>query len=209
MDSKELEKRLQVVEDTIQIDRLQKIYGYYIDNGQQQKALDLFSDNAESIEIADRGVFKGKEGVHRFFFEYLGGGRRKEGDAEELPSSGIMLFHQMHQGVITVAPDGKTAEGRWYLVMIQAWPVNPGESPRSVLGHGVYENEFVKEDGVWRFQKMFMSLDFRSPIEGGWVEIPVVSGGRAPQSDEPPTAYHPYPDRRIVPFHWKHPVTGK
>ena len=34
MDSKEFEQRLQFVEDTLQIDRLEKIYGYYLDNGQ-------------------------------------------------------------------------------------------------------------------------------------------------------------------------------
>lgn len=42
MDLRELEKRLQVVEDTIEIDRLEKIYGYYLDNGQMQKVVDLF-----------------------------------------------------------------------------------------------------------------------------------------------------------------------
>jgi hypothetical protein len=208
VDLKELEKRLQVVEDTIQIDRLEKIYGYYLDNGQQQKVVDLFSDNAESIEIADRGVFKGKEGIRRFFFEYLGGGRLN-GDAQELSSTGIMLFHMQHQGVITVDPDGKTAKGRWYMMMVQAFPAETGGPPRSVLGHGVYENEFIKEDGVWKIKKMFMSLHFRSPIEGGWVDTPVIAGGRAPQSDAPPTAYNPYPNMEIVPFHWKHPVTGE
>jgi len=198
MNLEELGKRLQAVEDILQIDKLEKIYGYYLDNGQNQKIVDLFSDNAESIEISDRGVFKGKDGIRRFFFRYLGQGEK--GDMEEIPP-GRLLIHQQHQGVIDVAPDGRTAKGRWYLLMIQAWPVD-GQK-RSVLGHGVYENEFIKEDGVWKFKKMFMSLNFRSPIAEGWVDIPVVSAGRAPQSDTPPTAYHPYPDMKIVPFHWE------
>lgn len=205
MNLKEMEKRLQVVEDIQQIDKLEKIYGYYLDNGQNQKCVDLFSDNAESIEISDRGVFKGKEGIRRFFFRYLGQGEK--GDLPEI-TPGRMLFHMQHQGVIDVAPDGKTAKGRWYLLMIQAWPEVPGGPDRSVIGHGIYENEFVKEDGVWKFQKMFMSLNFRSPIPEGWVTTPVVGAGRASHSDAPPTAYHPYPNLKIVPFHWKHPVTG-
>jgi hypothetical protein len=197
MDLKEIAKRLQVVEDTLQIDKLEKVYGYYLDNGQNEKCAELFSDNAESIEISDRGVFKGKEGIRRFFFRYL-----EHGESADMPelTPGRLLIHQQHQGVIDIAPDGKTAKGRWYLLMIQAWPVDGKE--RSVLGHGVYENEFVKEDGVWKFKKMFMSLNFRSPIAEGWVDIPVVSAGRAPQSDLPPTAYHPYPGMKIVPFHW-------
>ncbi len=200
MDIQEMEKRLQRVEDILEIDKLEKIYGYYLDYGQNEKVLDMFSDNAESIEISDRGVFKGKEGIRKFFLKYISSHGQETADLKELPH-GRMVIHQQHQGVINVAEDGKTAKGRWYLIMIQAWPVD-GE-PRSVLGHGVYENEFVKENGKWKFSKMFMSLDFRSPIEGGWVDIPVVSAGRSPLSDEPPTSYHPYPDLKMVPFHWE------
>jgi hypothetical protein len=206
MNSKNLEKRLEAVEDWIQIDRLEKIYGYYLDNGQMQKLVDLFSDNAESIEIGDRGVFKGKEGIRRFFFSYLGQGQ--DGDQSEIPP-GKMAFHMQHQGVITVDPDGKTAKGRWYLVMIQARPIRPGGPTRSILGHGVYENEFIKETGVWKFKKMFMSLHCRSPIGEGWAEMPNMAVGSAPGRDEEPTFYHPYPNMKILPFHWKHPVTGK
>jgi hypothetical protein len=199
MNLEEMAKRLQVVEDIQQIDKLEKVYGYYLDNGQNKKILDLFSDNAESIEISDRGVFKEKKGIRDFFLRYIKAG--DDGDLKEIPP-GRMLIHMQHQGVIDVAPDGRTAKGRWYLLMIQAWPVEGRE--RSVLGHGVYENEFVKEDGVWKFQKMFMSLNFRSPIGEGWVDIPVVSPGRSALSDAPPTAYYPYPDIKLVPFHWEH-----
>ena len=209
MSPNDLEKRIQAIEDWIEIDRLEKIYGYYLDNGQMQKVVDCFSDNMESIEIGDRGVFKGKEGLRKFFFEYLGrGGEGKPGDATKLPP-GRLAFHMQHQGVITIDPDGKTAKGRWYLVMIQARPIEKGGSPRSILGHGVYENEFVKEDGVWKFKKMFMSLHYRSPIGEGWAELPNMSIGHAPGYDELPTFYHPYPDIQIYPFHFKHPVTGK
>jgi hypothetical protein len=207
MSQKNIEERLQVIEDIIEIDRLEKIYGYYLDNGQMQKIVDCFSDNAESIEIGDRGVFKGKEGIKKFFFGYLGRGGGG-GDLQELRPGG-MAFHMQHQGVVTVDPDGKTAKGRWYLVMIQSRPIEPGGPNRSILGHGVYENEFVKEDGVWKFKKMFMSLHYRSPIGEGWAEMPNMAIGNAPGRDEEPTFYHPYPNMKMLPFHWKHPVTGK
>lgn len=72
MNQQEMEARLQMVEDTLQIDKLEKIYGYYLDNGMFQEVIDLFSDNTESVEVGDRGVFKGKDGVKRFFWNYLG-----------------------------------------------------------------------------------------------------------------------------------------
>ena len=37
MDVKELEARLMVMEDIMQIDRLEKIYGYYLDNQYSKK----------------------------------------------------------------------------------------------------------------------------------------------------------------------------
>jgi hypothetical protein len=202
MSLKDLEARMQKVEDILAIDRLQKIYGYYLDNRMVKESIDLFSDNCESIEIADRGVFKGKEGVRRFFNGFMG-------KANILDLPGAMGFHMQHQGVVTVDPDGKTAKGRWYIVMILAIPIEPGGLIKSVLSHGVYENEFIKEDGVWKYKKMFMGLHYRSPIEGGWATTPVIGEGMASQADAPPTAYHPYPNIVKLPVHFKHPVTGK
>jgi len=202
MDISEMAARLQRVEDIIEIDRLEKIYGYYLDNGRFKEVIDLFSDAAEFLEVGDRGVFRGKAGVERFFWEYLGrGGQPRE--------PGEMAFHMQHQGVIDVAPDGQTAKGRWYCTMIQARPVEKGGPTRSVLGHGVYENDFIKEDGKWKFKKLFYSLHYRSPIAEGWAQTPMIAAGIAPGADAPPTAYHPYPSIAFVPFHWKHPITGK
>jgi hypothetical protein len=202
MDSFQLEKEVQNIKDQMAIDRLEKIYGYYLDNRMFKEALECFSENAESIEIGDRGVFKGYAGIKRFFFGFMG-------KQHEKPESGRFAFHMQHQGVVTVAPDGKTAKGRWYLVMLQARPYPPNGPIRSVLGHGVYENEFIKEDGVWKFSKMFMALHYRSPIAEGWATTPVMAQGTSMDADAPPTAYHPFPDIEVVPVHWKHPVTGK
>ena len=68
----ELEKRMTRLEDVRQIQRLQRIYGYYRDYGDWEKCVDLFSDNAESIEVADHGVYKGKDGIRRYYLEELG-----------------------------------------------------------------------------------------------------------------------------------------
>ena len=89
MNQKEMEARLQRVEDTIEIDRLEKIYGYYLDNGKFMEVVDLFSDNTESVEVGDRGVFKGKEGVKKFFWGYLGknGAPRPPGGPTRSPMS--------------------------------------------------------------------------------------------------------------------------
>ncbi len=197
----EMEARLRNVEDQLAIDKLEKMYGYYLDNGKLEEAIDLFSDDTEFMEIGNRGVFKGKEGVKKFFRGFMAKGL-------EGKSTGRMVFHHQLQSVITVNPGGTTANGRWYILMIMALPEEPGGPMTSVLGHGVYENEFVKEGGKWKFKKMFMGLHFTSPINKGWTEVPVMGMYPVPEADAPSTGYSPYPNIRYVPFHWKEPAQG-
>ena len=201
----DLEARMTRLEDIKQIEKLQRIYGYYRDYGDWQKVVDLFSDDAESVEVADHGVYLGKQGVKRFYLELLGG---------EPPRVGMLSINMQIQGVITVDPNGKTAKGRWYGFMIEARPIaslHEGEL-RQTWGHGIYENEYVKEDGKWKIKKLHFYLNFRTPYEDGWLKTPVV-GQNGPDKEVPPdlrpTAYHPYPSGFHVPCHWKHPITGK
>jgi hypothetical protein len=202
MNLKELEARITLLEDIEEINKLQRIYGYYLDNGMQDKIVGLFSDDTESVEVADRGVFLGKEGVKKFFLGYLGKGGKPRPPGE-------MAYHTQLQGVVNVDPGGKTAKGRWYCLMIQSHlKVEPGV-PRAAWGFGVYENEYVKENGKWKFKKLYFNLTFRTPYEDGWVKTPMVAGGLAKGADGPPTAYSPYPNQKLVPFHWKHPITGE
>ena len=199
MDNAELEARLTRIEDTLAIDKLEKVYGYYLDNEMFRETVDLFSEYAVSIEIADRGLFRGKEGVRRFFMEYMArSGKPRPRD--------YFALHMQHQGVIDIAPDGRTAKGRWYCLMLQARPVEQDGPVRSVIGHGVYENEFVKEAGEWKFSKVHYNLHFRAPLPEGWAVTPVTNESKGVYSvppDAAPTAYHPYPDMRPLPLHWR------
>ena len=74
----ELQARIQRLEDIKQIEHLQKIYGYYSDYGEWQKIVDLFADNDASVEEADRGVYKGKEGISRYYLDLLGNGGKPQ-----------------------------------------------------------------------------------------------------------------------------------
>ena len=71
----ELQARIQRLDDTKQIEKLQRIYGYYRDYGDWEKVVDLWSDNADSIEVADHGVYKGKAGVRRYYIDLIKGGK--------------------------------------------------------------------------------------------------------------------------------------
>jgi hypothetical protein len=204
----ELEARITRLADIKEIKKLQSIYGYYQDYCEWQKIVDLFTDNDPSVEEADRGVYRSKESVRRYFIDLLGGGPDKPVRPGYL---GIMF---QLQGVVTVESDGKTAKGRWYGMGMEAKPtisVHEGELRQTWI-HGIYENEYVKESGKWKFKKLHFNLVFRTPFEDGWLKVPVV-GQNGPDKvikpDAPPAAYSPYPSGYHVPFSFKHPITGK
>jgi hypothetical protein len=73
----ELQARLTRLDDIKNIENLQKIYGYYQDYGDWEKIVDLFTDDDPSVEEADRGVYRGKARVRRYFVDLIGGGPGK------------------------------------------------------------------------------------------------------------------------------------
>jgi hypothetical protein len=204
----ELQKRIQRLEDIKQIERLQRIYGYYQDYEEWEKVVDLFSDNAESVEIADHGVYKGKDSIRRYYIDLIKGGK----DAKH--RVGFMSIGMQIQGVVTVEPDGVNARGRWYGFFVEARPtlsLHEGEL-RQLWAHGIYENEYVKENGKWLLKKLHFFLNFRTPYEDGWLKTPVVGHTGPSQEvppDAPPTSFFPYPSGVHFPVHFKHPITGK
>ena len=67
------------------------------------------------------------------------------------------------QPLITVAPDGQRA---W--VRSRALSELGTFGAVGVWGDGVYENEFVKENGVWKFKHDHVFTTFFAPYEPGW-----------------------------------------
>jgi hypothetical protein len=204
----ELQARIQRLDDIKQIEQLQKIYGYYMDYADWQKVVDLFADEDPSVEEADRGVYKGKEGIKRYYVDLMGGGPGKA------PRPGWLSIVFQLQGVVTCDVGATTAKARWYGMGMEAkstTSLHEGELRQTWIS-GVYENEYVKEDGKWKIKKLHFNLTFRTPYEDGWLKVPVVGQTGPDKSippDEPPTAYRPYPSGYHVPVSFKHPITGK
>ena len=144
-----LENRLSTLEDIEEIKKLQRIYGYYLDNRMADEIIDLFSDNTEYAEFGG-GLYLGKDGVNRLFKRFSG--QRQEG---------TMGLHAIQQAVVNVDPNGETAKGRWRVKWTLAVPID-GEL-KAMWGQGHYENEYIKEEGTWKFKI------FRFSVAGGFV----------------------------------------
>ena len=190
-----LEHDIALLESEKAIEKLQRIYGFYTDKQLWSQAADLFATNG-TIEVGGRGVYVGKE--HVLAFLKLNG--------PEFPQTG-RLFDQMQlQPIVHVAPDGLSAKGRWHMFAQEAVH---GEYAR--WGLGVFENEYVKEGGVWKIQRLHLYSTMYTPYEDGWAKTALPNEGPSAglPPDRPPSVdYKPFPAAYVVPFHYENPVTS-
>src|SRR5690554_2272038 len=70
----QLEEEVDTARSIQQIERLQRAYGYYLDKARWDEAVDLLTDDC-TVEIAGRGVYRGRDRALVLFRDVLGGGR--------------------------------------------------------------------------------------------------------------------------------------
>jgi len=206
----ELEAEVTRLEDMQEIEDLERMYGYYFDSRKMKEIVDLFSEDTESVEIESHGQFLGKDGVRKMYLQAAGGeatdGQGKQVSSRpRLPGTGTVIIQL--DGVVTLAPEGRTAKGRWHTWLAETFPF--GGTLGQYWLHGYYENEFVKEKGRWFFKKLFWNTTFYTRFETGWIVQPIVGFLPMPNPDNPPTAFHPYPSGYRFPYSFPHPVTGQ
>ncbi len=189
-----LEARLTRIEDINAIKRLQRAYGYYIDEGQWDDVADLFADGA-SVEIGFDGIYRGKEHI-RQYFRALGNGR------QGLAPGQLNEYMQL-MPVITVQPGGQRANGTWRAVILA------GQLGKDAYwSEGPYENEYVKENGVWKIGRLHWFQTLWVPYESGWAKQGDTNGARfigAKLKPDAPTSvqYKTWPGAFTPPFHFR------
>ena len=212
-----LTRQVGVLEDIHAIRRLQHLYGYFIDKCLYDETVDLFDEDGEVRFMG--GIFKGKTGVRRL---YVGRFRKNFTNDFNGPVRGFLLDHPQLQDVIDVAPDRKTAKARARSLM-QAGrhesETESGQLPRQWWEGGIYENEYVNHDGVWKIKVLDYNPLWHGTFEKGWAHTPpnFVPFFTKTYPEDPlgpdllATEPHRvlWPETAVVPFHCPHPVTGK
>ena len=192
------EQGIQRVEDWYEIENLESAYGYYLDKDLWNDLADLFSADG-SMELAQRGVYQGRERVRAFLLQVFG--RGKEG-----PVANRLGNHMQLQPVIDVDPDGQHANIRIRMLQQMSF------GPRASLGAAVYENTAVKEDGRWKLQVDHTYNTLASSYDGGWTHAAsrgVPGEDKALPPDAPPTThFEMFPVVYDIPFHYANPVSG-
>ena len=150
-----------------------------------------------------QGVYVGRKRV-REFLNLLGPHGLKEGWLND---------HIQLQTIVDVSADGNTA---W--VRSRELGMTGEYQKQGAWSEGIYENTFVKQDGVWKIKALRYYPFWHGSFEDGWAKTPMdfipMANTTWPQDPLDPDALidpapRLWPATDIVPFHYPHPVTGQ
>ena len=207
MNLKELQKKVEILEEEIgilkdieQINVLQRAYGYYMDNLMYDDAADLFTDDG----YAEFGptILVGQDKIRNSF---------RNMTKKPFEGTKKLFLHMQLQGVVHVAQGSQTAKGRWQMLCLSVDYLGkpPGELT-PIISHGVYENEYAKEDRTWKIKKLIFNSSFHSTLYDGWVKTTNLERTYAGTAEVTLDAFdRTWRSGYKVPCHFKNPVTRK
>lgn len=213
----DLTRQIGIHQDIEAIRRLQTSYCYFMDKGLYDESVECFASDGELHFMG--GIWRGHESLRRL---YCGRLRNSFTHGVNGPAYGLMCEHWPSQDVITVADDRQSAQGRWRCTLMGAQhdskPDPNPRLPRQWWEHGMYENLYVKEDGVWKIARHAYHLFTQVDYETGWAGAkPIPSPFLTATFPEDPNgpdeiqgdAHPAWPNTKLVDFHYPHPVTGR
>jgi hypothetical protein len=192
-----LGKRLMRLEDTEAVENLQNAYGFYLDKWQWDSATALFAEHG-TLELAQRGVYVGRARIRASLEDAFGPQGLHQGEVSD---------HAFYQPVIHIADDGLSAKAR-----VRELSILGKYGVEAYIGGGTRENEYVKENGVWRIQSDHLYLTYLAQYDKGWAHgaLPAPGPSKTLPPDRPPSVdYQPFPAFQELPFHYPNPVSGK
>ncbi|WP_404714087.1 nuclear transport factor 2 family protein [Sphingomonas sp. MMS24-J13] len=169
-------------EDVRAIKTLQRSYANFAQFGLWREMAALFADDARWI--FDTETIAGRAAIGRHL---LAGGGGHDGLAP-----GVVNTMMIETPLINLAPDGRTAKGRWHGLFFQG----DGKGHATITG-GIYENDYVKQGSVWKIATLHFYPQYTGPYEQGWLNWK--------GQDLPIVPYHFTPDSAGVPIP---PATG-
>jgi ketosteroid isomerase-like protein len=147
---KTLEERIRALEDIERIKDLKARYAAACDNNYDADAIAaLFTEDA----IWDGGALgkaEGRERIRRFF--------------RRAPEFFPFAIHNVMNPDIEV--EGDRATGRWYLLQ----PATRADGNRAVWLAAVYNDEYARVGGQWRFKHLRVSANFLTSYDEGWAK---------------------------------------
>ena len=169
-----LAQNVERAESVRAVKRLQETYAQYSQFGLWTDMATLFTDNAQlSYGKADE---HGRQAIQQYFVSTFGEG------THGLKPGGLHTQIVLRP-LINVSADGQSAKGRWW-----EFSMTGQYGVKAEWAAGIFENEYVRERGVWKISRMHYHPMFAGPYATGWRNIDA--------------------DQKIVPYHFTPDETG-
>jgi len=169
-----LAQNVERAESVRAVKRLQETYAQYSQFGLWSEMAALFADDAQLSYGA--GSARRREAIQNYFLTAFGEG------TNGLKPGGLHTQIVLRP-LINVSADGQAAKGRWWELSMTGQYGGKAE-----WAAGIFENEYVRERGVWKIARLRYNPMFAGSYATGWRNV-----------DE---------DQKIVPYHFTPDETG-
>jgi hypothetical protein len=169
-----LAQNVERAESVRAVKRLQETYAQYSQFGLWTDMATLFTDNAQLSYGKDNQ--QGRQAIQQYFLTAFGEGTH--GLKPRALHTQIVL-----RPLINVSADGQSAKGRWW-----EFSMTGQYGVKAEWAAGIFENEYVRERGVWKISRMRYNPMFAGPYATGWRNVDA--------------------DQKIVPYHFTPDETG-
>ncbi|KAL1981466.1 hypothetical protein VTN96DRAFT_2638 [Rasamsonia emersonii] len=214
-----LQKQVQILTAESEVRKLHHKYGYYLDKCLYQEVVDLFADHPDTSVQFLGGRFLGKAGARRLYIgRFMNNFTGRNG-----PLHGFLLDHLLAQDIVDIDTSWETPIARMRLRTLMSAGTHESLGEEGVMGGqrqwwegGVYENDYILENGVWKIFHLRYFPFWHADFDKGWQKtrpnyVPFFSKTYPEDPagpDELTENNMMWPDTRVVPFHYPHPVTG-
>lgn len=162
------------------VKNLQRTYAHYAQYGLWNEMGALFAENA--TYVFDDETIQGREAITAYITLNEGGG------AQGL-APGAIHTQLIEHPVVNLSVDGESAQGRWYGFFL----LSDAAGNASIQG-GVFENDYVREDGEWKINLHHFFPQYAGPYETGWTNWQGEDLGILPYHFTPDESGVPIPD---------------
>ncbi len=148
----ELARDVARVESVRAVKDLQRFYAQYAQFGLWSEMADLFAPDAELVWGDD--TQRGKQAIAEWLHRRVG---------ERGLSPGALHTELIEDPLVNLSADGRSAKSRW-----MGLAMGGDGKGQSWIEGGIYENDYVLEQGRWKIAKLHFYPQYNGTYEDGW-----------------------------------------